>query len=173
MSNGNKNISWFTVVFVFVFSFFVGVPQAIADVTQSSNLSASRTNSTVYQNTTGYPLFITATFSPDIGGDCTLFSSSVNSLTTAVAELAVSVSADIRPVTIVIPNLYYYGYSGTGCGKVYWFEWALANVDSGGGSGIASTTTVVNNPTVDLFAGMVCLFVGFFGTIWFFRRPRI
>jgi len=61
----------------------------------------------------------------------------------------------------------------------YWVGNLVTSSGGGGGGGgggasfmISTTTQLVDNPAQNMFNGMVLLIVGFFGTIWFFRRPR-
>lgn len=111
--------------------------------TQSGQLAASRAIGTVYQNTTGYPLFVEAALIFPSGYSSTrvLCDASSTPTTYLASASGSSGSAQSIGVSFVVPAGYYYkvfGFNGTPTGIDTWIETTL----SGMGAVQTSVTTV-------------------------------
>jgi len=151
---------------------------SFADVTQTA---PSRTLDTVYQNTTGYPLFVGVAYRTSL--EVKILDGSTNSPATLVCDNEGGAAGTASyPCFAVIPNTWYYKVTAGGT-QTNWIEWPLADVSGGGGSvststvlailasvSISSTTAVLNNPNQDYFNGLLLFFGMLYFTIWFFRK---
>jgi len=120
-----------------------------ADVTQNV-VTGSRAFDTTYQNTTGYPLFVSSSFYTSSATDsgriaCITDASSppttIVNYSTSMPPVGPTGYTDIENCLFLVPNLYYYRVNGTNAPTLYvWTEWAMAS--STGGSITNSTTTI-------------------------------
>gem|GEM_PF-2016531 len=100
------------------------------------NRISSRAYQTVYQNTTGKPLFVSVTDAVTSTGTLSAYTDSSNPPTTIVAAQSDSASWSRNVFFIVAPNNYYKLSNDQPSTITRWFEWTLD-----GGSGTSQWTT--------------------------------
>jgi len=103
-------------------------------VTQGSDLVGSRSFGTVYQNTTGKPVFLSISLGISVTGTVSLYVDTVNPPLTVVAFDSAAATWGQQLTFIIPPSAYYKLTQDTSATISHWYEVTL---DGGGGGGTA------------------------------------
>lgn len=93
-------------------------------ITTQSDVSGSRADGTVYQNTTGRALFVSVSFADDFGRLAIAYSDTNNPPTTIIAKVT-GVGVNLMQIFfIVLPGNYYKVVWNNTPSTIIWFEWS-------------------------------------------------
>jgi hypothetical protein len=135
-------------IFPFLMGFW-GITHA--DVTQS-DVTSSRSNTTTYTNTTGYPMFVgVSSLSGVTGTDIIAFVDATGSPTNLVCRTSSLGNSAYDSCFIVVPKgwNYYFNINGAGASIYKWIEWSMASTTGGGGSSSSGTNNYYSSSTPD------------------------
>lgn len=158
--------------FLFAIMFFLPT-FALASSVVLTNDSSSHSIGTEYQNTDTNPLFVAVNF------DCVDTPRVLLSSTTPVLDVNSSTRLmyEFGPTeatfTFIVPSNYYYKLKcDSGNSYQYWHEWSWVDATSSSATTTVatSTTSVVDNPTLDIFMGIVVFMSTLVIILWIYRR---
>jgi len=156
---------------VFLIAIIFFLPQfAFADVTYTN---PSRLINTVYQNTTGYPIFVRIAVydSATTITQYNLALGATNSPTDTVDTCNSTSVANICGLVFTVPNNYYYKLNQTlGSNPVIFSWWEAAFASTTGSSSDSVVISRVDNPTLDLFLGFALFIAMMWFMVWWFKK---